>query len=414
MPVTNIFYGSYCGAEEVVRMVIEKTGYQFVDDSLLISETGKRFSIDESKIRKALSGKASIFNKFTHEKERCLAYIRRVLSDFLKADDLIVAGLSGLIVPRGISHVLNVCCIGDMKFRTSVASRMENISEKDAAKKIHKDDETPMVLVEQLYNVKDPWSPELYDMVIPMNKIGAEEAVRLICEHLRSSVLMPTEHSLKAVSDFSLAAEVNLVLATEGHDVSVSAHDGVVRIEINKHVLMLSSLEEELKKLALSVPGVKGAETKVGPGYYQSDVYRKFDFDVPLPSKVLLVDDEREFVETLSERLQMRDYSSAVVYGGEEALSIVEEDEPEVMVLDLKMPGIDGLEVLRQVKEKHPNVEVIVLTGHGSDDVAKLCIQMGACAYMEKPVDIEKLTKAMQDAYKKVRGKHGSTSKKPN
>jgi DNA-binding NtrC family response regulator len=174
-------------------------------------------------------------------------------------------------------------------------------------------------------------------------------------------------------------------------------------MEINKHVMMLASLEDELKKLASAIPGVKGAETKVGPGYYQTDVYRKWDFDLPLPSKVLLVDDERDFVEALSERLQMRDYSSAVVYGGEEALSIVEEDEPDVMVLDLKMPGIDGLEVLRRVKEKHPNVEVIVLTGHGSEDAARVCAELGACAYLEKPVDIEKLTQAMQEAHRKVR-----------
>ena len=162
-------------------------------------------------------------------------------------------------------------------------------------------------------------------------------------------------------------------------------------------------MKKRLKRLASNIAGVRGAETKVGPGYYQTDVYRKFDFDVPLPSKVLLVDDERDYVEALSERLQMRDYSSAVVYGGEEALSIVEEDEPEVMVLDLKMPGIDGLEVLRQVKEKHPNVEVIVLTGHGSEDIARLCAELGACAYLEKPVDIEKLTQAMQQAHRKIR-----------
>jgi DNA-binding response OmpR family regulator len=182
-------------------------------------------------------------------------------------------------------------------------------------------------------------------------------------------------------------------------------------MEINKHVMMLASLEEELKRLASAIPGVKGAETKVGPGYYQSDVYRKFDFEVPLPSKVLLVDDERDFVEALSERLQMRDYSSAAVYGGEEALSIIEEDEPDVMVLDLKMPGIDGLEVLRRVKEKHPNVEVIVLTGHGSEEAARLCLELGACAYLEKPVDIDKLTKAMQEARRKVKeSKKGSTT----
>ena len=265
------------------------------------------------------------------------------------------------MVPRRISHVLNVCIIADVGYRSNLACSLENISAKEAAKKIHRDDESLVLWVEHLYRSKDPWAAELYDIVIPMNKMAQDDAVRLICDNLKSSVLAVSEDSLKAVTDFALASEVNLKLAVEGHDVSVSAKDGIVVMEINKHVMMLSSLEEELKKLALGVSGVMGADTKVGAGYYQSDVYRKFDFDVPLPSKVLLVDDERDFVETLSERLQMRDYSSAVVYGGEEALSIVEEDEPEVMVLDLKMPGIDGLEVLRRVKEKHPNVEVIVL-----------------------------------------------------
>jgi DNA-binding response OmpR family regulator len=92
-----------------------------------------------------------------------------------------------------------------------------------------------------------------------------------------------------------------------------------------------------------------------------------------------------------------------VVYDGEEALSVIDEDEPEVMVLDLKMPGVDGLEVLRRVKQDHPDVEVIVLTGHGSKEVEKLCLELGACAYLEKPVDIDKLTRTMQEAYRRVR-----------
>jgi CheY-like chemotaxis protein len=403
MPVVNVFCGSYCGAEEVVRSVIEKTGYMHLDDAALVAAASKRFNIEESKIWKALRGKASIFNKFTHEKERSLACLRQMVADSLKGDDLLLFGICTLMVPRTISHVLNVCMIADAGYRSNLACRMEKISLKDALKKIHKDDESLVLGVEHLLGQKDPWAAGLYDIVIPMNKIVHDDAVRLICDNLKSSVLTVSEDSLKAVADFALASEVNLKLAMEGHDVSVSAKDGIVVMEINKHVMMLASLEEELKRLARAIPGVKGAETKVGPGYYQSDVYRKFDFDLPQPSKVLLVDDERDFVEALSERLQMRDYSSAVVYGGEEALSIVEEDEPEVMVLDLKMPGIDGLEVLRRVKEKHPNVEVIVLTGHGSEDVARLCAELGACAYLEKPVDIEKLTQAMQEAHRKVR-----------
>src|SRR5208283_1700781 len=403
MPVVNVFCGSYCGAEEVVRSVIEKTGYMYLDDTSLAAVASKRFNIEESKIWNALRGKASIFNKFTHEKERSLACLRQLVADSLKGDDFLLFGLCSLMVPRRISHVLNVCVIADTGYRSNLACRQEKISVKDALKKIHKDDESLVLWVEHLFRQKDPWAAGLYDIVIPMNKITHDEAVRLVCDNLKSSVLTVSQDSLKAVSDFALASEVNLKLAMEGHDVSVSARDGIVVMEINKHVMLLASLEAELKRLASTIAGVKGAETKVGPGYYQTDVYRKWDFDLPLPSKVLLVDDERDFVEAMSERLQMRDYSSAVVYGGEEALSIVEEDEPEVMVLDLKMPGIDGLEVLRRVKEKHPNVEVIVLTGHGSEDAARLCAELGACAYLEKPVDIEKLTQALQQAHKKQR-----------
>jgi DNA-binding NtrC family response regulator len=149
------------------------------------------------------------------------------------------------------------------------------------------------------------------------------------------------------------------------------------------------------------VAGVTSIETRVGKAFYQSDIYRKFDFNTP--SKVLLVDDEREFVQTLSERLQMRDMGSAVAYDGESALELVNEDEPEVMILDLKMPGIDGMEVLKKVKTTRPNIEVIILTGHGSDDDRKVCMELGAFAYLHKPVDIDVLSDTLRRANAKVR-----------
>jgi len=123
---------------------------------------------------------------------------------------------------------------------------------------------------------------------------------------------------------------------------------------------------------------------------------------VDIPAKVLLVDDEKEFVQTLSERLQARSMQPAIAYDGEEALSMIKADQPDVMVLDLKMPGIDGLEVLRRVKQKHPETEVIILTGHGSDAEETLAAQLGAFAYLRKPVDIDILTDTMKKAYRKV------------
>jgi len=120
---------------------------------------------------------------------------------------------------------------------------------------------------------------------------------------------------------------------------------------------------------------------------------------------VLLVDDEREFVQTLSERLMMRDMGSAVAYDGESALNMVRDEDPEVMILDLRMPGIDGIEVLRRVKETHPNIEVIILTGHGSEEDREVCMKLGAFAYLQKPVDIEILSKTLKEANEKIRQK---------
>jgi DNA-binding NtrC family response regulator len=142
-------------------------------------------------------------------------------------------------------------------------------------------------------------------------------------------------------------------------------------------------------------------ETKVGKNYYKADIYRKFDFETP--SKVLLVDDEREFVQTLSERLLLRDMGSAVAYDGESALRLVKEDEPEVMILDLKMPGIDGIEVLRRVKETNPEIEVIILTGHGSEADRETCMKLGAFAYLHKPVNIDLLSDTLKKANEKIK-----------
>ena len=148
------------------------------------------------------------------------------------------------------------------------------------------------------------------------------------------------------------------------------------------------------------MPGVRSATARPGPQYREPGI--SFDIDIEVPSKILLVDDEEEFVHALSERLQTRRMTPSIAYNGEQALAMIEDDEPEVMVLDLKMPGIDGMEVLRRVKRTHPRTEVIILTGHGSDAEEVLAGELGAFAYLRKPVDIEVLTKTMKAAYHRL------------
>jgi two-component system, OmpR family, response regulator CpxR len=403
MSVIALFSGTHCQGDEVARKVADNLGYRMINDQALIAETSKRFQVEESKLARAVFSKASIFNKFTHEKERSLAYLKSVLADRLAEDNQLLFGFSGHLIPRRIAHVMTVGVIADMKYRITQLMATENLGEKDAIKRLRRDDESVALWLDFCCTAKDPWALELYDILLPMDKSAVADAVALIVENARKDVLRITDASLRAVSDFRLASEIELKLIKEGHQLSVSVQNAAATVTINKQVLKLAALEEEIKKIVSTVPGVRAVEAKVGPGYYQTDIYRKFDFEVP--SKVLLVDDEREFVHMLSDRLQMRDLGAAVVYDGEQALAAVSEEEPEVMVLDLKMPGIDGIEVLRRVKTEHPDVEVIVLTGHGSEEIRRTCMELGACAYLEKPVDIETLTAAMKEASQKSRCK---------
>ncbi len=117
--------------------------------------------------------------------------------------------------------------------------------------------------------------------------------------------------------------------------------------------------------------------------------------------KVLLVDDEKEFVVTLAERLGMRGIHTETVFEGEGALKKLETYEPEVMVLDLMMPGMSGLTVLEKVKRLYPKIEVILLTGIGSTSEGLTGMRLGAFDYLMKPLQIDELIQKIGSAINK-------------
>jgi DNA-binding response OmpR family regulator len=114
--------------------------------------------------------------------------------------------------------------------------------------------------------------------------------------------------------------------------------------------------------------------------------------------KVLLVDDEVEFVTTLAERLRMRGIEASTAADGDEALRRVEGDSPAVVGLDVLLPGLGGLEVLRHIKRTHPAVQVILLTGRGSTDEGAEGMRLGAFDYLMKPLKIDELIQKMKKA----------------
>lgn len=114
--------------------------------------------------------------------------------------------------------------------------------------------------------------------------------------------------------------------------------------------------------------------------------------------KILLVDDEEEFVITLAERLELRGLQARAALNGEAALQMIEADTPEIVILDVMMPGIGGFEVLRRIKKQYPQLPVILLTGRGSEKEGIKGMQLGAFDYLMKPLNIEELIKKMQEA----------------
>ena len=403
MSIIAAFSGIFCNQDGVIKEIIARTGYKQMFETNVIAKAGKHSGIPESKILRTFSAKTSVFNQFTHEKERSIAYLKLAMAELLVEDNFLIQGFTGLLIPREVSHGLHLCLIADMKSRIAWAKKEQGLSESEALKLIHREDEDRATWVDTLFQKKDPWDPSLYDILIPTDKMKTDEIALLIVKNLNQDIVKTTPESQRAAQDFLLAAQIEVALAREGHQVVVSAKEGVITLTINKHVLLLNRLEEELRSVVNKVPGVKTVETKVGQGFYQTDIYRKYNFEVP--SRVLLVDDEREFVQTLSERLLLREMGSAVAYDGESALSLIKEDEPEVMILDLKMPGIDGIEVLRRVKSTNPDIEVIILTGHGSETDRKVCLELGAFAYLQKPVDIDLLSETLKRANEKIQQK---------
>ena len=117
--------------------------------------------------------------------------------------------------------------------------------------------------------------------------------------------------------------------------------------------------------------------------------------------KVLLIDDEQTLLEYLSKRLLKEGFTVKATFSGEEAIEVAANDFFDVAVVDLKMPGMDGVETQRRLKEIQPLIQCIVLTGHGSIDTALESGQQDAYKYLLKPIDYENLVETIKEAYKK-------------
>jgi DNA-binding NtrC family response regulator len=115
--------------------------------------------------------------------------------------------------------------------------------------------------------------------------------------------------------------------------------------------------------------------------------------------KILMVDDEVKFLNAVAGRLAIKGFDVTTASGGDDAIAAANAGGFDVAVLDLRMPGIDGAQLLKILKDNHKYIEIIMLTGHATVDSAVECTRLGAFKYLEKPVDFDRLVEALKEAY---------------
>lgn len=395
MPVIAIFSGLYCAAEEIVSEVARRLDYPVVGPELL-DRVSDKHGVPVGRLSVSLGARPSLLDQLLHDRSRGLIQVKDGLAELLQQESLIYIGGGTLLIPAEITHTMRVCLHATMDKRVERAGQEAGLTPRQARKHIERTDQQLGRWARELFH-SSPWEASLYDLLVPTHTVSVAAAADLICQSALVPALRPTPASMQAALDYALEARAGLALQAAGHpECEAKAHGGAVSITINKRVLRVDALMAELRRVVAEVEGVTEVEVTVGAVYNRPDIISAQEFDLPGPA--LLVDDEVEFVLTLSERLGMRDLPSEVVYNGQEALAYLEQRRPDVMVLDLRMPGMGGMDVLRQVKGDHPEVEVIVLTGHGGEAEKAEALSLGAFAFMRKPVAIQELAETMRRA----------------
>lgn len=127
--------------------------------------------------------------------------------------------------------------------------------------------------------------------------------------------------------------------------------------------------------------------------------------------RILIVDDEERFRFTLAKLLKVRELDVTTLGSGPEALEALKQEQYDVIVLDVRMPGMDGIETLAEIKKLNPNIEVIILTGHASVDAAVDIMKLGGYDYLLKPCSVEELIEKIEAAFERKQAREQRAKK---
>jgi cytidylate kinase len=260
MAIITISRGSYSKGKEVAEKVAQKLGYQCYAREVIL-KASQEFNIPEIKLVKAIHDAPSILEKFSYGKEKFIAYFQAALLKCFVRDNVVYHGLAGHFYVKGVSHVLKVRIIADMKDRIQAFMDREKISYENAVALLKKDDIERHKWSQNLYGI-DTNDPILYDLVIRVRKMSVDDAVDVICHTVGLETFKTTFESQKAMEDLVLASEVKTTLIELKPDIQVFVRDGIVTLGASAQIMKDPELVREMEKITASIPGVKEVNVK--------------------------------------------------------------------------------------------------------------------------------------------------------
>ncbi|MGO9018887.1 MAG: AAA family ATPase [Syntrophobacteraceae bacterium] len=264
MCIITISKGSYTRGEQVARMVAARLGYRCMGREVIL-EASKEFDIPEIRLVRAISDAPSLLDRFTHGKEKYIAYFSATLLKQFRRDNVVYHGLAGHFFVKDVSHALKVRILADIEDRINIVMKRDKTSREEALRTLQTDDEARRNWSRSLYGI-DTADPGLYDIVIDVERLTIDEAADIICHAAGLGRFQATRESQKAIDDLALAAETRAALVGIRPDAEVRTDDGFVSVHIKLPLIPFGEerhLVEEMKRVAESVRGVRQVDIKV-------------------------------------------------------------------------------------------------------------------------------------------------------
>jgi len=262
MAIITISRGSYSQGRAVAERLAEKLNYECISREILL-EASEHFNIPEFKLIRAIHDSPSIFDRFTHGKERYVAYLREALLEHVQKDNVVYHGLAGQFFLQGIPHVLKVRITADLEDRIKKESEKEKNSPEEARHILVKDDDERRKWGLYLYST-DPWDSRLYDLVLHIGQITVDDAVSIILHTVQLPCFETTSEAQQILDDYILSARVQAAFPTA----DVSAKAGVVTVNINAPLIYEERVVAETRSKVETIEGVKDIRVHILPTLY--------------------------------------------------------------------------------------------------------------------------------------------------